>query len=35
MNKPMNKISSDYYAQIEEKLYTAVLADIMDGLGYR
>lgn len=31
----MNKFSSDYYAQIEEKLYTAVLADIMDGLGYR
>ncbi len=31
----MNKFSSDYYAQIEEKLYTAVLADILDSLGYR
>ncbi|MEO8397720.1 MAG: RraA family protein, partial [Chloroflexota bacterium] len=31
----MNKNSPDYYAQIEEKLYTAVLADIMDSLGYR
>ncbi len=31
----MNKLGSDYYALIEEKLYTAVLADIMDSLGYR
>ncbi len=31
----MDKFSPDYYAQIEEKLYTAVLADILDSLGYR
>jgi regulator of RNase E activity RraA len=31
----MDKFSSEYYAQIEAQLYTAVLADIMDGLGYR
>ncbi len=31
----MNKSSSEYYAHIEEKLYTAVLADILDSLGYR
>ena len=31
----MNKFSSDYYAHIEEKLYTAVLADILDSVGYR
>lgn len=30
----MDKFSSDYYALIEEKLYTAVLADTMDSLGY-
>jgi 4-hydroxy-4-methyl-2-oxoglutarate aldolase len=27
--------SSEYYATIEEKLYTAVLADILDSVGYR
>lgn len=31
----MDTFSSDYYALIEEKLYTAVLADVMDSLGYR
>jgi 4-hydroxy-4-methyl-2-oxoglutarate aldolase len=31
----MNKFSSEYYAQIEATLYTAVLADILDNLGYR
>lgn len=30
----MDKSSQEYYALIEEKLYTAVLADIMDSLGY-
>ena len=30
----MEKSSHEYFAAIEEKLYTAVLADIMDGLGY-
>lgn len=30
----MNKYSTEYYAHIEEKLYTAVLADILDSLGY-
>ncbi len=31
----MDKHSREYYDLIEEKLYTAILADIMDGLGYR
>ena len=31
----MDKFSSEYYARIEAQLYTAVLADIMDSLGYR
>lgn len=31
----MDKFSSEYYAQLEEQLYTAVLADILDSLGYR
>ena len=30
----MDKSRQEYYALIEEKLYTAVLADIMDSLGY-
>lgn len=30
----MDKSSQEYYALIEDKLYTAVLADIMDSLGY-
>jgi 4-hydroxy-4-methyl-2-oxoglutarate aldolase len=30
----LDKFSHDYHAMIEEKLYTAVLADIMDSLGY-
>lgn len=30
----MDKQSKDYYDTIEERLYTAVLADIMDRLGY-
>lgn len=30
----MNKTSSEYYARIEEKLYSAVIADILDNLGY-
>jgi len=29
----LDKFSSDYYQLIEDKLYTAVLADVMDGLG--
>ncbi len=31
----MDKHSREYYDLIEEKLYTAILADIMDSLGYR
>ena len=31
----MNKHSHAYYDWIDERLYTAVLADIMDDLGYR
>ena len=31
----MNKFSSEYYTTIEDKLYTAVLADILDSVGYR
>lgn len=31
----MNKFSSEYYAYIQDKLYTAVLADILDSVGYR
>ncbi len=31
----MDKLSSQYYDMIEEKLYTAILADVMDSLGYR
>lgn len=31
----MDKFSSEYYDLIENRLYTAVLADVMDGLGYR
>lgn len=31
----MNRFSRDYYDQIAETLYTAVLADTMDKLGYR
>ncbi len=31
----MDKFDQAYYDQIGEKLYTAVLADVMDGLGYR
>jgi len=30
----LDKSSHEYFAPIEEKLYTAVLADIMDSLGY-
>lgn len=30
----MNKYSVEYYTHIEEKLYTAVIADILDSLGY-
>jgi 4-hydroxy-4-methyl-2-oxoglutarate aldolase len=30
----LDKFSHEYYAPIEEKLYTAVLADVMDSLGY-
>jgi len=30
----LDKSRQEYYALIEEKLYTAVLADIMDSLGY-
>ena len=28
-------VSAEYYDQISERLYTAVLADILDDLGYR
>ena len=31
----MDKHSREYYDLIEEKLYTAILADVMDSLGYR
>ena len=31
----MDKCSSDYYQLIEDELYTAVLADVMDSLGYQ
>jgi 4-hydroxy-4-methyl-2-oxoglutarate aldolase len=31
----VNKLSSEYYAYIEENLYTAVLSDILDSVGYR
>jgi regulator of RNase E activity RraA len=31
----VDKLSSQYYDMIEEKLYTAILADVMDSLGYR
>ncbi len=31
----MDKLSNAYYDLIEQKMYTAVMADIMDGLGYR
>ncbi len=31
----MDKFSADYYSLVQDKLYTAVLADIMDSLGYR
>ncbi|MGE5619767.1 MAG: RraA family protein [Sphingomonadaceae bacterium] len=31
----MEKFGQRYYDQIEEKLYTAVLADTMDDMGYR
>ena len=31
----MDKFSRAYYDQVAEKLYTAVLADVMDSLGYR
>jgi len=31
----MDRRSAEYYDQIADKLYTAILADIMDGLGYR
>ncbi|MBZ0302832.1 MAG: RraA family protein [Anaerolineae bacterium] len=31
----MDKFSSQYYDLIEHQLYTAVLADVMDDLGYR
>jgi regulator of RNase E activity RraA len=30
----VNKFSSEYYGHIEEKLYTAVVADVLDSLGY-
>lgn len=30
----MDKFSTEYYDKIEEKLYTAVLADVMDEMGY-
>jgi 4-hydroxy-4-methyl-2-oxoglutarate aldolase len=31
----LDKFSSDYYDLIDQKLYTAVLADVMDDLGYQ
>jgi 4-hydroxy-4-methyl-2-oxoglutarate aldolase len=31
----LDKFSNDYFTQIEDKLYAAVLADIMDSIGYR
>jgi 4-hydroxy-4-methyl-2-oxoglutarate aldolase len=31
----LDKFSNEYYTLIEDKLYTAVLADIMDSVGYR
>lgn len=31
----MDRESSDYYGRIEQELYTSVLADVMDDLGYR
>jgi len=30
----VNKYSTEYYTHIEEKLYSAVIADILDNLGY-
>ena len=31
----MDRFASEYYDQIAERLYTAVLADVMDDLGFR
>ncbi len=30
----MNKFSNEYYTDIEQKLFTAVVADVLDSLGY-
>jgi 4-hydroxy-4-methyl-2-oxoglutarate aldolase len=30
----VNKFSTEYYVDIEEKLYSAVIADVLDNLGY-
>jgi 4-hydroxy-4-methyl-2-oxoglutarate aldolase len=31
----LDRFNTEYYSQIEDKLYTAVLADVMDSVGYR